>query len=160
MSDHALIRKATAADAQVIFDIRDAAIQHQCKGHYAAQDLQVWLASPLSEAFVKMVEETGYVALSDDRIVGSGMLDLQSGQVDAIFVHPSHMRRGIGKEMLAHLEHLAIEAGLAKLRLDATLNAAAFYRAAGYVGESVAKYASPSGVALDCIQMVKVLQAD
>jgi GNAT superfamily N-acetyltransferase len=154
------IRKASADDAQSVFDIRIAAINCQCTGHYAAQDLEIWVAGSMSAHFVKMVEDIGYVATSGNMVVGTAMIDLQSGQVDAIFVHPLHMRQGIGRQMISLLEYLAIEAGLTQLRLDSTLNAVAFYRAAGYVGDTVAKYVSPSGVSLDCISMVKVLQAN
>ena len=152
-----LIRKALNADAQSIFDIRIAAINSQCKVYYANQDLEIWTAGILSAHFVKMVEELGYVATVGGEVVGTGMIDLESGQIDAIFVHPSLMGRGIGRKMMDYLENLAIETGLVRLRLDSTLNAAPFYRAVGFVGNAVAEYKSPSGLSLDCIPMEKAI---
>ncbi|MNJ70309.1 hypothetical protein D3C77_667580 [compost metagenome] len=70
---------------------------------------------------------------------------------------PGYMQQGLGKQMLAFLEALARNLGLAQVNLDATLNAAAFYRQCGYVGEATALYHSPRGIDLACVPMTKVL---
>ena len=61
---------------------------------------------------------------------------------------------------MAYIESLAIQHGLRKLTLDSTLNAAAFYRSCGFVGDSIGVYNSPRGIALDCIPMEKELSPD
>ena len=86
--------------------------------------------------------------------------DLDTGKIDAIFVHPNHMGAGVGKQILLHLEQIAIEAGLTQLKLDSTLNASSFYRAYGFEGEKVSKYKSPWGATLDCIPMAKHIRSD
>jgi len=151
------IRKARREDAQAAWDIRNAAIKSQCVGHYAAEALAIWTAGEISEQFRNVVEQHCYVATRDDRIVGTGMVNLESGKVDAIFVHPSHMGMGVGKQLISHLESLARSGGLTHLHLESTLNAAPFYRACGFIGESVAQYQSPRGLSLDCIPMSKRL---
>lgn len=154
-----LIRKASAANAQSIFDIRIAAINSQCTGHYAARDLELWTAGAMSPQFVQMVANKAYVATVGERVVASGMVDLASGQVDAVFVLPELTGRGVGRAMMAHLEQLAIKAGLKHLKLDSTLNAAPFYRSLGFSGDAVARYCSSSGLSLACIPMIKHLPA-
>lgn len=149
------IRKALGADAQRVFDIRNQAINHQCLGHYAAADLRAWTDGSLSEYFVELLERTGHVAMIGDQIVGSGMLDLESGQIDAVFVDPAYMAHGVGRRMINHLEQLARQAGLSRLILDSTLNAADFYRRCGFVGERIAQYSSPRGLTLACVPMTK-----
>ncbi|WP_205417355.1 GNAT family N-acetyltransferase [Trinickia diaoshuihuensis] len=72
-------------------------------------------------------------------------------------VRPSHMGRGIGREMLKYLEALASENGLVALRLDATPNAAPFYREHGWKGDSISTYRSPRGLELAYIPMTKRL---
>lgn len=67
------------------------------------------------------------------------------------------MRTGIGRQIMLYLEKLALDAGLTQLSLESTLNAVKFYRAQGFVGDSVAKYVSPRGFSLDCIPMTKNL---
>ena len=151
------IRKARKDDAQVIWDIRNAAIISQCIGCYCLEEMEIWTSDEMTEDFIKAVADSFYVATLDGYVVGTGMIDLESAKVDAIFVHPDQMRTGIGRQVLLHLERIAIDAGLTHLRLDSTLNAAPFYRACGFVGDSVAKYKSPRGIALDCIPMMKRL---
>jgi GNAT superfamily N-acetyltransferase len=157
MNNISLIRKATAADAQSIFDIRIAAINSQCTGHYAADDLARWTAGAMSPQFVQMVVDKAYVATIGDQVVASGMVDLASGHVDAVFVSPKLMGQGIGRAMMLHLESLARAAGLEQLKLDSTLNAASFYRSLGFAGDAVASYCSSGGLSLACIPMVKRL---
>jgi GNAT superfamily N-acetyltransferase len=155
MKNSPLIRKATAVDAQSIFDIRILAINNQCSGHYAADDLARWTAGVMSPQFVQMVEDRAYIATIGDQVVASGMIDLDSGQVDAVFVSPKLMGQGLGRAMMLHLEFLARAAGLAQLKLDSTLNAAAFYRSLGFSGDTVASYCSSGGLSLACIPMIK-----
>ncbi len=85
------------------------------------------------------------------------MVNLENGQIDAIFIHPAHMRKGIGVAMMQHLEVQARQASLATLKLDATLNAAPFYRACGFTGSQTAQYQSSRGITLVCIPMMKSL---
>lgn len=151
------IRKARKDEAQEIWDIRSAAIRSQCIGHYSSVELEVWTGGETTKEFIETVESSFYVATIDRCVVGSGMINLEYGKVDAIFVHPNHMRTGIGRQVLLHLEKLALEAGVTALSLESTLNAVTFYRAHGFVGDSIAKYVSPRGITLDCIPMVKSL---
>ena len=152
------IRKAHKGDAQEIWGIRNAAINSQCKGHYSPAELEIWTNGETTEQFIEAVGDSFYVVTLDGHVVGTGVINLESGKVDAIFVHPSHMRSGIGRQVLLHLEKLAFDAGLTQLSLDSTLNAAPFYRECGFVGDSVTQYESPRGISLDCIPMVKSLR--
>ena len=151
------IRKASREDAQAAWDIRNAAINSQCVGHYSSEELAIWTAGEITGQFMKEVENNFYVATIDDLVVGTGMVNLESGKVDAIFVHPSHMGIGVGKKLISHLESLARSGGLTQLHLESTLNAAPFYRSCGFIGDRVAKYKSSRGLSLDCIPMIKSL---
>jgi GNAT superfamily N-acetyltransferase len=111
-----------------------------------------------STAFAAAVEEGFLVATVDDRVVATGMINLATGKIDAIFVHPDFMKRGIGAAMIGHLEELACSERLPELTLDSTLNAAAFYRSLGFVGDVIGRYPSRRGLKLDCVPMVKRLR--
>ncbi len=152
-----VIRKAEREDAIAAWDIRNAAILAQCSGHYSEEKLAKWTAGEISDDFIESVAGKWYVATLDDAVVGIGMLDCATGQVDAMAVRPDRMGRGVGSAMMAHLECLAVESGLKRLTLDSTLNAAPFYRKRGFVGDQRSVYSSPRGISLDCIPMVKQL---
>jgi GNAT superfamily N-acetyltransferase len=157
MTRQVVIRKAKGADARDVRAVRDAAILSGCSGHYQASLLTQWTAGPIDDGFIEDVETSFHVASIGDRIIATGKIDLKSGRIDAILVVPDCMRSGIGRAMLNYLEQLAIDAGLSRLTLDSTLNAAPFYRCCGYVGETISKYNSPRGISLDCIPMTKHL---
>lgn len=153
-----LIRKATRDDAKAILDIRIAAIYAQCRAFYKAETIESWTSGSLTEQFAGWVESSFHVAVEGDRVLGSGAVDLDSGQIDAVFVRPEAMHKGIGSRLLARLEEIAVAAGLAQLVLHSTLNAVPFYRKCGYAGDGIAVYSSPRGFELDCVPMSKVLR--
>jgi GNAT superfamily N-acetyltransferase len=154
------IRKATADDAPAAWAIRKAAILHACKGFYADDLLTRWTDGETTGEFVEFVVERFYVALADGVVVGTGFVNLDNGRIDAIFVRPDMMGKGFGKRIMAFCEDLGRRAGLTRLTLDATLNAAPFYRRCGFVGDAVGVYQSPRGISLDCIPMTKTIAPD
>ena len=152
------IRKACADDAAAAWEIRNAAILSRCQGHYPVELLAIWTDGAITEQFVQFVAKHFYVATIDDAVVGTGMIDRDTGQLDAIFVRPDMMRHGIGRQIMSYLEDIGRAAGLTQLTLDSTLNAAPFYRSCGFVGETIGVFQSPRGIALDCIPMTKALR--
>jgi GNAT superfamily N-acetyltransferase len=160
MYSHAfIIRHATRADADAAWRIRRAAVMSECINAYPLNQLEEWTGGATSKAFADAVAERFLVATVDDRVAGTGMIDVTTGKIDAIFVDPAYMKRGIGAGMVAHLETLARAQGCTKLRLDSTLNAAPFYRTLGFEGDEIAQYRSPRGLTMDCVPMTKRLGA-
>ncbi|MEI7254896.1 GNAT family N-acetyltransferase [Dickeya dadantii] len=151
------LRKARRIDAQTVFDLRNRAILHGCRHDYTAEQLQLWTSGPLSETFENTVTHHFHLAESAGRIVATGMINFHTGMIDAVFVDPEAMGQGVGKRMMQHLEMLARAAGLVEIRLDASLNAAPFYRSLGFSGDEVSLYHSPRGFSLACIPMVKFI---
>ncbi|WP_114239773.1 GNAT family N-acetyltransferase [Dyella sp. C9] len=151
------IRKATLDDAAACFALRREAILARCRGHYPDADLARWTGGEMSATFAGRVAEQFHVAIADGQVVGSGMVDLSTGKIDAVFVRPAYMGRGVGRALVAHLECLAKAAGLYSLQLESTLNAAPFYRSLGFEGDGQSIYESSLGVSLPCVPMTKRL---
>lgn len=151
------IRKAHCHDAYDVWYIRKTSVHAACAECYPEVALSDWVDGAPTDKWVSVVGRDFYVAVDEGLVVGTGMLTVASGQVDAIFVRPSHMGRGIGRAMLQFLEALADNYGLAALRLDATLNAAPFYRRCGWTGDSVSTYRTSRGLELACVPMTKRL---
>lgn len=152
-----LLRKAQLSDAPALWALRIDAIRSQCAAHYPADLLQIWTAGSVSAGFSAQVADHFYLIESGGVIVASGMMNVADGQIDAIFVTPGHFRKGYGAQIMDFLENLARTAAVPELHLKATLNAAAFYRSRGFVGDAVAQYHSPRGIVLDCVPMSKRL---
>ena len=151
------IRRASRHDALDTYAIRRQAILWQCTEAYDAALAQAWADVPFTEGYAALVAEHFYLACMGDTLVATGMLDLDSGELGALFVLPAFMGRGIARAMVEHLEGIARAEGLEAVNLDSTLNAAAFYRRCGYIGDALSIYQSPFGLELSCIPMRKVL---
>ncbi|MGX1185418.1 GNAT superfamily N-acetyltransferase [Pseudomonas sp. F-14 TE3623] len=151
------IRRATHSNAQTAFDIRLQAIRHQCIGAYTTEQMLAWTAGAAKDGYSDLMDKHFYLGCIQGEPVATGMLDLERSEIGAIFVLPSFMQRGIGLRVLDYLECLARDLGLKEVNLDATLNAADFYRRCGFVGDEPAIYHSPSGLQLACVPMVKAL---
>ncbi|QDG55488.1 GNAT family N-acetyltransferase [Pseudomonas sp. NIBRBAC000502773] len=151
------IKRATPTDANAAFDIRRAAIRSQCIGAYTAEQMALWTRGKAEDGYSALMEKPFYLGWLNGEPIATGMLDLANNEVGALFVLPAFTGRGYGKAMLDHLEQVARELAIEEVVLDATLNAASFYRACGYVGDEQAIYHSPSGLRLACIPMKKQL---
>ncbi|AUG08403.1 GNAT family N-acetyltransferase [Pseudomonas sp. S09G 359] len=152
------IKRATPDDAHAAFEIRREAIRGQCIGAYTAEQMQLWTRGKAEDGYSALMEKPFYLGWVNGEPVATGMLDLDNNEVGALFVRPGFTGRGYGKAMLDHLEKVARELAIDAVVLDATLNAASFYRACGYVGDEQAVYHSPSGLALACIAMTKRIE--
>ncbi len=156
------IIKAAREDALCCYELRREAILFGCQGHYPDEDLEKWVSGEMPEWFKGIVEQHFYLIRLDNEYVATGFLDEENSLLEAIFVKPAAMGRGVGRAMVGHLEGIAISKGLTELGLEATLNAAAFYRSCGYGGaerEQVSVYHSPKGVSLASVRMSKSLSA-
>ncbi|WP_044422978.1 GNAT family N-acetyltransferase [Pseudomonas syringae group genomosp. 3] len=151
------IRRAERCDAEAAFDIRFQAIQNQCSVVYTNAQVLAWTCAPLTDNYRSWVEKDYHLACVNGLPVATGLINLQSGELEAIFVLPRFMGQGIGKKMVAHLEHLARKAGLAEIHLEATLNAENFYQRCGFIGSTPAVHNSSSGLQLACVPMRKQL---
>ncbi len=151
------IRKATRADAQAAWDIRKEAILKACIHHYPADLLSIWTSGTPNDEWADIVEQSFHVGDAGGLVAVTGVLNITTGQVDAMFVSPSQMGLGIGRQMMDFLESLARSHGLVSMNLSATLNAASFYRRCGWVGDSVEIYKSPRGIELACVPMTKAV---
>lgn len=152
-----VIRKALAADISAICQLRKRAILAQCSDFYSSEQLAIWTEGEVSEAIKQDIINAFYVAELNQQVVGCGMLTVDTTMIDAIFVDPDYFGQGIATQMLAFLEQQAKQQGLSQLMLESTLNATAFYRSCGFVGDKIATYQSPRGISLDCIPMQKSL---
>lgn len=150
-------RRITGADAAEFFELRRRAILAGCTGYYSDEVLRAWTDPSTDGSLADRLTEHFYFAEINGEIRGSGTINIHSGRIDAIFVHPISFRQGLGTAIVQHLEQIARTLGLRRLVLDATLNAADFYRSLGFEGDTTGTYASSRGIVLPCLPMTKSL---
>jgi len=149
------IRRANKHDISVAWEIRKESIIAQCSEYYSPEIIDLWLNGALPDSFEAELESNFYIAIVNDEIAGLGALSYKENKIYAIFVKPTFLGKGVGKQMMLFLEALAIKKGCGTVYLDSTLNAAPFYRSLGYIGDEVIKYHNPRGFIMDCVAMEK-----
>ena len=160
------IREAESADAESIADVHVASIRELGPAAYDDEQVRAWLSNvppegyPLADPDHHVVVAELEAADSDDEISGFGLLDRDpdgcedsTGEIGAVYVHPAHVRQGIGRAILESLESAASDAGLETLVLTASRNAIDFYRRQGYDGVETVSLEMTAGVGLECLRM-------
>ena len=82
---------------------------------------------------------------------------VDAARIRAMYTHPDHARRGVGRMVMALCETAARDAGFARAELMATLSGEALYRACGYVPIERVEAPGPDGVTVPLIRMGKAL---
>ena len=80
-----------------------AAIRQLCASHYTPSEIEAW-AGPLQPDWYRNVigERELFVAVEGDTIIGFGQLNLDTADIDAIYVHPSASRHGVTAQARGH----------------------------------------------------------
>ena len=152
------IRPAKLSDSERIYHTHKASIVALCARHYCEKDITGWV-DILSPAIYENAinEKTMIVAEDQDQLLGLGILDIESKEICAIYIHPSSTGIGLGKRILLELEHRAHEKDIDTLTLCSTTNALGFYEHHGYIKEGQNFHEIPNGIRLQCTQMRKTI---
>ncbi len=149
--------KAVPEDTPSICKVHVQSIRELGAAHYSDKEVAAWADGKVPANYVRAMEagERFFVAEESGELVGFGSIVLEEAEIKAIYVHPSHIKKGIGSRLLHRLERIAKEAGLSILRLNSSLNAVAFYERLGYTREKPIKHKLQSGFEIDCVSMTK-----
>lgn len=160
-----ILRRAKQEDKEALWQIQTQSIRQQGTSHYNSEQIEAWAGGLTPEdSYNRAMEsqsiEQGKVIVAEDTdgiLVGFASLDKQSGEVGAVYVLTSHIRRGIGRQLFETLEEEARRFGVVELHVRASLNAVAFYERVGFKYEHEAPHRFRSGVEIPCAVMTKVL---
>jgi ribosomal protein S18 acetylase RimI-like enzyme len=152
------IRKATDEDCSSIMSVHARSVLAIPVGHYSAEEIASWAIPRRIEDYQESVANKAfYVAVSYQRIVGFGVFNSESHEIEALYVAPEANGKGIGRSLLKELEERAHDLGIEIVRLNASLNAVAFYSRAGFIAQEESKYRLASGLEIRCVPMIKKL---
>lgn len=154
------IGRAQCTDIEEILALRHQSAHKLCAEHYSQGMLADWAPATPSEIYMTTLsdnitqgEHRVIICRSSYGVIGYGSLCFNMGEIRALFVHPSHIRTGIGREMLASLEACARRASKNSCHLDATIGSVGFYEACGYVQHGPSKKHLVSGRTMPCVRM-------
>jgi GNAT superfamily N-acetyltransferase len=151
------VRRAAAGDASQICSLHRASIRQLCSTAYTAAEIAAWVEPLEPQRYLPLMRQFEFYVVEDEEVVGFLILDLDSAELNALYLHPRAVGRGIGRRLVALAEDRARQTGLRKLRLKATLNAVGFYQACGFERVCASRCEHPSGQELACIEMTKTL---
>jgi putative acetyltransferase len=154
-----LVRQAVQEDSEAIGCVYVTAIRELAITHYTAEQVEAWAESRRPEYSQQMLEAGRiHVAECEGKVAGYGIIELETKQVQAVYVSPDHARKGVGTAVLQALEQAAVQAGIDTLRLTASLNAVGFYQKAGYQEvERTAHTLADGATRIPCVVMQKRL---
>lgn len=152
------IRRATREDLPYVAAVHRASILGLCARHYSAVQLAQWTDALRPEGYAALLASREFlVAEQDGELFGFGVLDLSESLINATYVSPKAVRRGVGRRLLEAMEEIARQRGAKRLQLSSTLNAAPFYQSLGFRQQGAGTNRLPTGVELPCILMTKDL---
>lgn len=135
------VRKATPDDVFDVHRIHSTAIRDGAGNHYRPEVVEVWVDAFNPENFPRNIERLEFwvSTLDDGRVAGFLAVNLETAELDSVYVAPWGRGLGMGSFLLGFGEELGRQAGLEKAWLDASLNAVSFY--AGFGWEEIKRHA-------------------
>lgn len=93
---------------------------------------------------IKSAQNRYFVAEQDEDILGFACLIIEAGQqseLEALFVDPQYMRRGIGLALWHAVIEFAVQTGIKRIEIQSDPHALPFYEAVGcqLIGEKVSQ---------------------
>jgi putative acetyltransferase len=152
------VRRAEPEDAEQICQVHILSVRELCKSDYTPEQIEAWVGKLKPEGHrqaIEQIDKSIFVAEVDGRI--AGFSELFKNEVNAVYVHPSYSRQGVGKLLLNVVEQEAIAQYIKKLQLSASTNAKLFYQACGYQAIEYSSHVLRSGLKIPCVRMEKNL---
>jgi N-acetylglutamate synthase-like GNAT family acetyltransferase len=126
-----LIRPARREDAEGISCVIVSALRETNAKDYSEEVISRVEQSFSPGAVLNLLERRlVFVATIGDNIVGTASLD--GRVVRTVFIKPACQSRGIGRALMAQIERVAIENGIAALSVPSSVTAEPFYAKLGF----------------------------
>jgi putative acetyltransferase len=153
------IRLGKISDTEKISQTHKASIQRLCKDHYSSENIKNWTSFLEPEIYENAIKEKILIVSEENNVIcGFGILDVETAEICAVYIHPDHTGKGIARNILHKLESLALENNLDRLNTSSTINALGFYKHQGYIETEKSFHLLPNNTKLECIKMYKKLK--
>lgn len=155
------VRAMQAADARHFLEIHHESVRGLAAKDYPLGVIDAWAPPISSERLQRFIEnrdnEIRLLAERDGEAVGISALVVANSELRACYVLPSAARRGVGAAIVAAIEGIAREQGLAFLQLESSVTAEPFYAALGYRVEERGERPIGPDVLMAAVKMRKEL---
>jgi putative acetyltransferase len=156
------VRRLRVNEGRLFLQIHSRAIRGLAAAHYPPEVLDAWTVPATDESVRGLLNnpdsEIRLIAELDGEPVGLGALVVGSSELRACYVVPEASRKGVGTALVTEIERIAIEKGLERLELIASLNAEPFYAFLGYEAQGRTKHVLRTGHSMAAVKMAKMLR--
>ena len=158
--DRVVIRPVTAADVDPLAALQELSILRLGMAIYGAAKVKAWARVGYEFKHVLLEDGRYFVAERAGERVGVGGwspdgLEPDLAWIRYLFVHPDHVRRGIGRGLVEVAEGAAAAVGRPRFEVWSSLNAVPFYGALGYRRLRTARWPVAAEIELDYVLMGK-----
>jgi GNAT superfamily N-acetyltransferase len=121
------IRLARQGDAARLHELHTKSVREICARHYGPDVIDGWLANRGPDGYLVPIARGDLFVAADceTHVVGFG--EATPGVIVACYVDPAFVGRGVGSAIMTHALERAGSGHHGSIRVEATLNAVAFY---------------------------------
>lgn len=112
-----------------------ASVKYGSRNHYTPAQLDAWVRRMTLERWSELLTGNLFFFLAETVDTGeaAGFFSVSSqGYVHSLFVHPRYGGQGLGRQMLAAAERIAVAGGAREMTAEASLTARALFESCGY----------------------------
>ena len=156
-----VIRPYERSDAAETLAVFISAVTETASADYTAEQVQAWAQPERRDVetwHAAMLARNSIVATIGGELAGFSDVS-PDGYVDMMFVSPRHQRRGVARQLLAHVEAHARSEGAPALSVDASITARPFFERHGFTVEAE-QHPVKAGVELTNYKMRKELHRE
>jgi GNAT superfamily N-acetyltransferase len=130
-SSELVVRPFEPDDATAVSGLIAITMRESNARDYPVDRLEALIAYFTPEKLRTLAEERDcLVVLQQSRVIATAARE--GSELATFFVHPARQGHGVGSRLLEQLEQRALRAGVARLKVDASLTGADFYERRGY----------------------------
>jgi len=153
------IRRACVGDIDEVYSLIYESVSELCRQHYSQDKIDSFIDNlPSKILYYKwLTDKIMIVCCEGQSIVGFGQFDPSEAFVDAIFVGPKHVGKGIGTKMMHYLEEVAQQLKKTEIAINASVNAIKFYEKCGYQQQGTFFIDCKDGTKFETIKFSKTI---
>jgi GNAT superfamily N-acetyltransferase len=155
-----LIRPGEVADLPTLLKLQQESIAVLSQATYTPTQIQALInhQGEVRALYREAPHELLFVAEIKGKIVGFSALDFHYSLIQGLFIDPAWARKGVGKQLLAHMESLAQDRGRRWMQVMSSLTGIPFYASQGYTSTGETGFATSDQVWIPCQNMEKRLR--
>jgi len=156
------VRPASVEDVDNIYSLIYASVCELCKAHYTQEKINSFINNlPSKLLYYKWLSDRILIVCCEGKtIVGFGQFDPAESFIDAIFVDPQYIGKGIGTKIMTYLDDVARSLRKSEIKINASINAISFYEKCGFVQQGTFFLTCKDGTHFETVKFSKLLTKD